>query len=179
MHADARDLGIDPGRLVVAGESAGGGHAAMLAIAARDRGEIAVRGQYLIYPMLDDRTGSTVFPPPHQGAFLWRPQDNRLGWTSFLGTAAGSARVPAGAVPARVDDLRGLPPTFIGVGALDLFAEENVIYANRMMAAGVPTELYVAPGAYHGFDIFVPEAGVSRTFGLVCDRALKRLLAPA
>jgi acetyl esterase/lipase len=134
------------------GESAGGGHAAMLAIAARDRGEVPLVYQALIYPMLDDRTGSTRKPPPYIGAVFWTPEENRFGWTSLLGVPAGSARVPNGAVPARIRDLRGLPPAFIGVGSIDLFVDEDIDYARRLIDAGVPTELNVVPGAFHGFD---------------------------
>ncbi len=102
------------------GESAGGGHAAALAIAVRDRGRYALAGQVLVYPMLDDRTGSRNQPPAHQGRYVWTAEQNRLGWGALLGAKAGSPHPPRGSVPARVEDLRGLPPTFIGVGGLDL-----------------------------------------------------------
>ena len=116
----AEEMGADRSRIALLGESAGGGHAAMLAIAARDRGEISPIYQALMYPMLDDRTGTTTTVPPHIGAVIWRPDQNRFGWTSLLGKPAGSPDVPYGAVPSRIDDLRGLPPTFISVGSLDL-----------------------------------------------------------
>ncbi|MET0364799.1 MAG: alpha/beta hydrolase [Sphingobium sp.] len=154
LHANAAELGADPARIAVMGESAGGGHAAMLALAARDRKEVPVAFQCLIYPMLDDRTGSTVKKPPQQGAIIWTPESNRFGWTSLLGVPAGSPRVPAGSVPARVADLSGLPPTFISVGSIDLFVDEDVDYARRLADAGVLTELVVMPGAFHGFDRF-------------------------
>lgn len=154
LHAKAAELGVDPARIAVMGESAGGGHAAMLAIAARDRGEIKLAFQALIYPMLDDRTGSTRKTPPWQGAFIWTPEANRFGWTSFLGARPGGRSAPAGAVPARVKDLSGLAPAFIGVGSIDLFVEEDVEYARRLIHAGVATELVVVPGAFHGFDLF-------------------------
>jgi acetyl esterase/lipase len=152
VSANAAALGVDPSRLAVMGESAGGGHAAMLAIAARDRGEIKLAYQALIYPMLDDRTGSTRTPPPYQGAIIWTPQNNRFGWGALLGVPAGSRRVPNGAVPARVEDLRGLPSTFIGVGSIDLFVDEDLEYARRLADAGIPVTLNLVPGAFHGFD---------------------------
>lgn len=164
LHRQAPRLGVDPGRIVVMGESAGGGHAAMLTLMARDRGEVPVRSQILLYPMLDDRTGSTRAPPSHVGTIGWDAAANRFGWESFLGGAAGGARVPAGASPARVADLAKLPPTFIGVGDIDLFVEENFDYARRLVLAGVPTELVVVPGAFHAFDFVAPEARVSRDF---------------
>jgi acetyl esterase/lipase len=127
LHAHADELGADAKRIALMGESAGGGHAAMLAIAARDRGEVPVIYQALTYPMLDDRTGSSRAMPPHIGAFVWRAAENKFGWTCFLGAPAGSETVPYGAVPARVEDLSGLPPTFIAVGSIDLFVDEESI----------------------------------------------------
>ena len=152
LHAHAGELGADPARIALMGESAGGGHAAMLAIAARDRGEVPVIYQALTYPMLDDRTGSSRAVPPHIGAFLWRAAENKFGWACFLGVPAGSQTVPYGAVPARVEDLSGLPPTFIAVGSIDLFVEEDIEYARRLNNAGVPVELHVYPGCVHAFD---------------------------
>ena len=90
--------------------------------------------------------------PPYQGALIWTPESNRFGWESFLGQKPGLARAPRGAVPARVADLKGLPPTFIGVGSLDLFYDEDVDYAQRLTAAGVLTELIAVQGGFHGFD---------------------------
>ena len=102
---------------------------------------------------IDDRTGSASDPSPHPycGEFVWPPANNNFGWRSLLGVEPGSADVPAGAVPSRATDLSGLPPTYIAVGALDLFLEEDLEYSRRLIRAGVPTELHVIPGAYHGF----------------------------
>ena len=154
LYANAEKLGVDRGRIAVMGGSAGGGHAAMLSIAARNRGEVPICYQALTYPMLDDRTGSTVKKPPQMGALIWTPESNRYGWTSLLGVPAGSRKVPAGAVPAREVNLAGLPPTFIGVGTIDLFFDEDVEYARRLADAGVSVELAVAPGCFHGFNMF-------------------------
>jgi acetyl esterase/lipase len=153
FHANAASVGADPDRIALLGGSAGGGHAAMLAIAARDRGEVPVAFQCLIYPMLDDRTGSSRPVPAHVGKLVWTSSDNRFGWQSFLGQKPGQARAPRGAVPARLADLRGLPPAFIGTGSLDLFHDEDVDYARRLNDAGVGCELIVVPGAFHGFDL--------------------------
>lgn len=166
-------MGADRARIAVAGESAGGGHAAILAIAARDRSEVPVLFQSLVYPMLDDRTGSTSNPAAHIGTFFWTRELNRFGWTSFLGKAAGSRTVPAGAVPARVENLIGLASAWIGVGAIDLFVDEDIDHAKRLIAAGVPTELVVVPGAPHGFD-FVQAASISKQFTLARYNALAR-----
>ncbi|PZR33354.1 MAG: alpha/beta hydrolase [Caulobacter segnis] len=173
LHREAPRLGVDPDRIVVMGESAGGGHAAILTLLARDRAEVPLRAQILLYPMLDDRTGATRMPPPHVGTIGWNAAANRFGWESFLGGPAGGARAPAGASPARVADLSRLPPTFIGVGDIDLFVEENFDFARRLVLAGVPTELVVVPGAFHAFDFVAPEARVSRDFTRAWKAALK------
>lgn len=164
LHANADSLGVDRSRIAIAGASAGGGHAAALAIVARDRKELPIAFELLIYPMLDDRTGSTHQVPPHIGTFVWTAEKNVFGWTSLLGVPAGSTRVPAGAVPSRVENLAGLPPAFIGVGSIDLFVEEDIEYGKRLIAAGVPTELHVLPGAYHAFDLLVPNARITARF---------------
>jgi len=162
LYAHAEELGADRGRIAVSGGSAGGGHAAMLAIAARDRGEVPLIFQALTYPMLDDRTGSTVHKPRQQGAIMWKPGSNRFGWSALLGVPAGSAHVPAGSVPARVKDLKGLPSTFIGVGSIDLFVDEDMTYAQRLLDAGVFVDLVVVPGGFHGFTLFKQTQVVQR-----------------
>lgn len=173
LHDNAEELGVDASRIAVMGESAGGGHAALLAIAARDRGEVPVIYQCLTYPMLDDRTGSSRPVPPHVGEFGWMPANNRFGWESFLGMTPGTSCVPAAAVPARVENLKGLPPGFIGVGSIDLFHDEDVEYAQRLNEAGVATELIVVPGAFHGFDLPFIDANVSRWFAAARLDALR------
>lgn len=150
---NADELGVDPARIAVAGESAGAGHAAALALYTRDRAGPAIRFALLDSPMLDDRTGSTSDPHPYCGEFVWTPETNRFGWSAMLGVEAGSDEVPEAAVPARAASLAGFPATFISVGSLDLFAEENLEFARRLMRAGVPVELHLIPGAYHGFSL--------------------------
>lgn len=177
MNENSRQLGIDPSRIAVKGESAGGGHAAMLTLAVRQRKEFAFCQQILIYPMLDDRTGSTRDVPPYIGHYMWTPQSNRFCWTSLLGIPAGSRTVPFNSVPARVEDLAGLPPAFIGVGFIDLFAPEDIEYSRRLLETGIPTELMVIPGGYHGFDILCPNAPLSVQFKSVWTDALRRSFA--
>lgn len=177
LRSNASALGVDASRIAVGGESAGAGHVASLSIAARDRGGPNIAFQLLIYPMLDDRTGSSRPAAPNAGRFIWTPASNRFGWSSLLGMPAGSDTVPAHCVPARATDLGGLPPTYIGAGAIDLFAREDIEFAGRLMDAAVPTELLIAPGAYHGFDLAVPDASVSRRFTTSWKAALKRGLA--
>lgn len=148
---------VDPGRVAVGGASAGGGLAAALALLARDRGEVALAAQLLVYPMLDDRSAGPEFDDP--GHRLWTQGSNRFGWDAYLGTAD-----PADAVPARRGDLSGLPPAWIGVGTLDLFHDEDLAYADRLRAAGVDCEVEIVDGAFHGFDGLAPKAAVSQAF---------------
>ena len=179
LYANAVELGVDRTRIAIKGESAGGGHAAALAIAARDRGEIPICFQVLIYPELDDRTGSSVSVSPYVGRYISTPQTSRFGWTSLLGVPAGSAVMPPNSVPARVEKLAGLPPAWIGVGSIDLFASEDLQFGRRLLLAGVPTELHLVPGAYHGFDRSVPQAPLSVAFFQAWNAALKRAFAVA
>ncbi len=153
LHAHADALGVDPRRIAVGGESAGGGHAAALALLARDRGQFPICFQMLDSPMLDDRTGVTGAPHPMCGEFAWTSAHNRFAWRALLGEEPGAPGLAAGASPARAADLSGLPPTFIAVGGLDLFLDEDMDFARRLLRAGVPTELYVIPGAFHGFGV--------------------------
>lgn len=174
LHRHAAEIGVDPARIAIAGESAGGGHAALLAIAARDRGEVPITFQCLTYPMLDDRSGTSRRLAEHIGYFGWNPEANRFGWESFLGCTPGGDDVPCEGVPSRCADLAGLPPAWIGVGGLDLFVEEDIEFARALNAAGVPTELLVVPGAFHGFDMFMPGAAVSQRFHAARLDALRR-----
>ncbi len=112
--------------------------------------------------------------PDWMGYLSWSASANRFGWSSLLGVPAGSDKVPEGAVPARVENLAGLPETFIGVGSIDLFVDEDIEYARRLIKAGVPTELFVLPGGYHGFQTDVPDAPDSKRFHAAVDRALER-----
>lgn len=174
-QADA--LGVDPSRVAVGGDSAGGGLAAAVGQMARDRGGPAVCFQLLEYPMLDDRS---VLRADHagRGAFLWTPSSNRFAWTAYLGRPPAHGDAPRYAAPARTEDLAGLPPAWVGVGDLDLFFEEDVDYATRLQAAGVPCELHVEPGMYHGADSVLPKAPTSRSFHDRMTAALRAGVAP-
>ena len=152
LAQNAEALGVDADRIAVAGESAGGGHAAALAIYARDQGGPALCFQLLDSPMLDDRTCAAE-PHPEAGHFVWTHETNRFGWKSLLGVEPGGPEVPANGSPARCEDLTGLPATFISVGALDLFIDESLEYTRCLARAGVPVELHVIPGAYHGYSM--------------------------
>jgi acetyl esterase/lipase len=162
----AAELGVDPARTAVMGDSAGGGLAAGVCLLARDRGGPAVAQQVLIYPMLDDRTAT---PDAQIEPFLtWTYDDNITGWGALLGDRAGTDGVSPYAAPARADDLSGLPDTYIDVGDLDIFRDEDLAYARRLADAGVPTELHVYPGCPHAFEALAPNADISRR--VISDR---------
>lgn len=167
LAENASALGVDPARVAVAGDSAGGGLAAGVSLLARDRGGPALAAQLLIYPMLDDRTTS---PDPHLAVetLTWTYEDNVTGWGALLGAAAGGDDVSIYAAPARAEDLTGLPPTYLDIGDLDIFREEDVAYARRLSAAGVPTELHLHPGCPHAFEALAPAADVSKR--VIADR---------
>jgi acetyl esterase/lipase len=158
--AHARELGIDPARVGIAGVSAGGGLAAALALLARDRGGPAIAFQLLQCPMLDDR--QTSVSSRAGDLIVWTRESNSFGWRSYLGERYGRDDVPAYAAPARADDLAGLPPAMVIAGGADGFRDEDVDYATRLNQAGVPTELHVYPGACHGFNLLAPDAAVSK-----------------
>jgi acetyl esterase/lipase len=169
------ELGVDPARIGLMGESAGGGLAAALALLVRDRAEFKLSFQHLTYPMLDDRTATREDRNPVAGEFLWNAANNHFGWAALLGREPGGDDVSPYAAAARAVDVSGLPRTFIATGALDLFVDENIIYAHRLMRAGVATELHVYPGAVHGFDSF-PYADVSLQARRDIIEALERYL---
>ncbi|HVT76782.1 MAG TPA: alpha/beta hydrolase fold domain-containing protein, partial [Acidimicrobiales bacterium] len=162
----------------VVGASAGGGLAAGTCLLARDRGEVAVAGQVLFYPMIDDRDAT----PSNQEitySKVWHRDANRFGWSAYLGDRYGTDDVPIYAAPARatVDQLRGLPPTFIDVGELDAFRDEDIEYAQKLLQAGVATELLVTPGAFHASESYHPGAGSSRRINRFRNEALARTTA--
>jgi acetyl esterase/lipase len=168
----AEELGIDPSCVGLHGLSAGGGLAAALALLARDRGEVELAFQTLDSPMLDDRQ---ITPSSqHHDLPVWSHASNRFGWQSYLGELYGRDDIPSTAAPARATDLRGLPPAFLSVGAVDGFRDETVDYAMRLTEAGVPAELHVYPGACHGYQAVV-DAPVSRQGARDRDEWLARV----
>lgn len=141
---------IDPEKIVIGGISAGGGHAAALAQRLHDEGGTQPAGQLLIYPMVDDRTAARRELDALRHS-VWSNRNNLFGWTSYLGHAPGEPSPPY-AVPARREDLSGLPPVWVGVGTCDVFLDENREYARRLREAGVDVTYVEVDGAIHGFD---------------------------
>jgi acetyl esterase/lipase len=177
LAGNTKELGVDRSRIAIGGGSAGGGLAAGLALLARDRAEIKVIFQLLVYPMIND-CNVTPASANLPDAILWTRAANLKGWGSYLGCEPGSAGISCYAAASRAINLEGLPPAFITVGDLDLFAQENIEYASRLIKAGVSTELHVYPGGCHAFDMLVPGADISKRFTADIQRALKRSLNP-
>lgn len=156
----AGQLGVDPGRIGVAGDSGGGGIAAALALMTRDRGGPSLAKQFLLCPMLDDR--NTEPDPTLEPFITWSYDQNFTGWQSFVGDTIGSDAVSSYAAPARETDFSNLPPSYIDIGELDIFRDETVLYATQLMQGGNSVELHVFPGAPHGFESMAPESVVCR-----------------
>ena len=178
MQSAAQPLGLDPSRIVIAGQSAGGGLAACLALRIRDAGGLQPAGQALLCPMLDDRTAARLELDALEHR-VWNNRSNRAAWSWYLGRPAGSADVPAYAAASRREHLDGLPPAWIGVGELDLFFEEDRRYADRLVESGVACELHITPLAPHAFELLAPDASVSRGFFAAYYRFLRRTLGLA
>ena len=174
----AEALGVDRARIAIGGSSAGAGLAAGLALLARDRGEVSVCHQHLIYPMLDDRN-TTASSHAITDPRVWNRTSNLAGWNAYLAGRAGSDDVSPYAAPARATDLAGLPPAYIAVGTLDLFLDEDIEYARRLAAAGVRVELRVYPSVFHASPTYIPNAAVSRRWTADQRDALARGLGVA
>ncbi|MBL7489779.1 alpha/beta hydrolase [Frankia sp. AgB1.9] len=173
----AEKLGIDAHALVLAGSSAGGGLAAGTALRVRDHGGPDLAGLLLLCPMLDDR----MHTPSSRmaGDLPWSRSSNQTGWRMLLGDRVGTDAVSIYAAPARATDLTGLPPTFIDVGSVDLFRDEDVAFASTIWACGGDAELHVWPGGTHGFEEFAPQAALAIDTLAARDRWFTRILARA
>ena len=175
MFENAAELGVDSERIAIGGGSAGGGLTAGLALYNRDNKGPELAFQLLVYPMLDDRhetaSGYEVTHPN-----VWNRDVSLKAWKMYLGDEYGTDEVSPYAAAARATDLSGLPPAYVTVGTEDLFRDEDIAYAQRLMAAGIPTELLVVPGMFHGGEGFAPTAAVSQRMRLGYLNALKRAI---
>ena len=173
----AVELGVDPRRVAVGGQSAGGGLAAALAHRLLDEGGPQPAAQWLFCPMLDDRTAARreLDEPRH---LVWDNGENRYGWGAYLGRPPGSDPVPDHAVPARRLDLGGLPPAWLDASTIELFHDEIVAYAGRLRAAGVPKLLDIVKGAPHGFETWAADTPPARALLGRARSWLAEALAP-
>jgi acetyl esterase/lipase len=173
LATHASELGVDPDRIAIMGDSAGGGLAAGVAILGRDRNGPALTRQILLYPMLDDRT---ITPDPIIAPFAgWTYDDNVTGWDALLGQRPLDSPADPTAAPARLTDASGLPPAYIEVGQLDIFRDEDIRYALTLSHAGIPVELHLHPGVPHEYDAIASDAHVSRRAHADRHRVLKSL----
>lgn len=172
MADNAAELGIDPDRLAVYGGSAGGGLALGVALLARDRKGPALRFMMPIYPMIDD-TNTTPSSQEITDVGIWDRSGNVEAWSWYLGGKPADQY----AAPTRAADLTGLPPAFIDVGTVDLFRDEDIAFAQRLMQAGIPCELHLNPGSYHASETFAPDAALSRRIWAMRTDALRRALS--
>ncbi len=179
VYQNGEKLGLNTQKLVLMGESAGGGLAARLALFTRDKGEFAPEGQVLIYPMLDYRTGTDKSPYHNEfaGEFVWTAAANRFGWN----TLRGGQNIAENQMPyfsaATATDLSNLPPTFMMTGDLDLFVNEDMAYANRLIQAGVPTDFQLISGVYHAFEHINPNAEPSKRYVAERSKAIEKMFA--
>lgn len=174
-YDSAETLGIDPARIVIGGQSAGGGLTAGLAQMTRDRGEVPLLYQLLVYPMLDDRNleqaSDTV-----DDTYVWSRESNLLGWRYYLGQEPGTENTPLYAAPGRTEDLTNLPPAYMYLGDIDLFMAEDLDYASRLIQAGVLTEVHVYPGGVHAFDNLGATTALAQRCIADRDRTLKAVM---
>lgn len=175
LFAAGEELGIDTGHVAVVGRSAGGGLAAALTLMARDRGGPPACFQYLDVPMLDDRLESESMHS-FTDVPVWDRANSEIAWRHYLGDAAGESGVSPYAAPARAIDLSGLPPAFIHTAQLNPLRDEGIAYAQRLLSAGIPTELHSSPGTFHGSNM-VPEATISRRLEAEQIAVLRQALA--
>jgi len=174
----AGELGVGSSPLIIAGQSAGGGLAAGTALIARDRGGPPLSHQILECPMLDDR-GVTPSCQEIDHVGFWGRISNLTGWTALLGTARGGPDVSPYAAPARATDLTGLPATFIDVGSVDMFRDEDIDFAARLSRAGVSVEFHLWPGGFHGFEGAAPDSTLAQAALAARVGYLRRALAGA
>lgn len=157
MAANAANLGIDSDRIAIYGPSAGGGLTIATALLALDRNGPKLCFVMAIYPMLDDRNNT---PSSHQITAIgaWDRFASIEAWEAYL----GGKEADHYAAPARREDVTGFPPTFIDVGTEDAFRDEDIAFASKLLAAGVPTELHVYPGAFHGSEVMAPNSPLNQ-----------------
>ena len=180
IYENADELKIDKNKIILHGESGGGGLAACLALYTKDQKEIPLLGEVLVYPMLDYRTGSDAdtYKNPYTGEFLVTKEDLKLCWEKmFAGqTIPDDRMIYASPSVATVDQVKGLPATYIIVGSLDAFVNEDVDYANKLTQAGVPTELFVENGVPHAYDLVANDTEQKARFNDLRREFIDKLL---
>lgn len=170
VFANAQSLGMDPTNIGLMGASAGGGLALAVALMLRDRQGPSLKYLLPIYPMIDDRH-ETTSSNEVVDIGIWDRAGSIEAWNWYL----GGAEADSYAAPARAENLSKLPPTYIDVGDLDLFRDENITIVQRLSAAGVSVEFHLWPGAYHASELFAPNAALSRKIWSTRYTAIRRM----
>lgn len=175
---NADKLGIDKNKIILMGDSAGGGLATRLGLLTRDRKKYNLVGQILIYPMLDYRTGTSASPYNSSltGEFVWTAESNQFGWTKLRGNKNISEIKMTYFSPAMAKDVSNSPKTFMIVGTLDLFVNEDIDYANKLIQAGVETELHVIPGVVHAYENLIPNSPQALEFVRLRNNAIQKMI---
>lgn len=158
-------------QIMVGGDSAGGGLAVAVSLYARDKNEVAIAFQMPLYPMLDDRMNTPS--ATDNDAPLWNSRSNKISWRLYLGELFGKDIVPEYAVPARCQELTGLPPACSFVGSIEPFCDEMINYFERLRATGIPVHYKVFDGCFHGFDVVCPKTRIANEatdFLIACFR---------
>lgn len=155
------EIGVDKSKSIIYGGSAGGGLAIATALALRDRMAQNFSAIVAPYPMLDFRNS---LPSTKRIVDLgvWDRDTNEESWDWYLGKGARKSKVSGYASPFHAEDLSSLPPMFIDVGSCDLFLDEDLLMAQRLLESGTPTELHCYPGAFHACELFAPDADLSK-----------------
>ena len=176
-HAD--ELKVDANKIVIMGESAGGGLTARMALWNKDKGNVPVKGAVLIYPMLDYRTGGPddLYNDDMTGEFVWTKEDNVLGWAYLKHEQDIPADEmiyysPAVATP---EQLKGFPQTFLIVGTLDLFVHEDKAFVEQLKLAGVKAESFVEPGVPHSYNVMLNDSPQTIRFKDLREEHVKQM----
>lgn len=156
LKENAKSLGANTEKFIVAGHSAGGGLTAAVVLKATDNKEVNIAFQMPIYPMIDDRPSSSS---RDNNAPVWDEKSTRMGWRLYL---KGLKDIPPYAVPAKATDYSKLPPTITFVGSAEPFLDETVAYVDNLEKAGVPVRFEIFKGAFHAFEIFAPETAIAK-----------------
>ena len=180
VYEHGKELKIDPENIVIMGESAGGGLTARMALYNKDKGDkIPVKGEVLIYPMLDYRTGGEddIYNNEYAGDYIWSKEENVAGWADLKhGEDIPEDEMiyfsPSVATP---EQLAGLPDTFIIVGSLDLFVNEDLAYVSNLTIAGVLAEAYLEPGVPHSYNVVGHDTPQGERFVLLRDNAVQKM----
>ena len=175
---NADKLGIDKNKIILMGDSAGEGLATRLGLLTRDRKKYNLAGQILIYPMLDYRAGTSVSPYNSSltGEFVWTAKSNKFGWSKLRGNKNISENEMPYFSPAMAKDVSNSPKTFMIVGTLDLFVNEDIDYANKLVQAGIETELHVIPGIVHAYESLIPNSPQALEFVRLRNNAIQKMI---